>query len=78
MSLRGQRRGKSLWQKIIDVSLTDVSVLVKGIDEDSIEELERILLEADFGVDAAMDLVDELETAARRGRVKTEAQLREL
>ena len=78
MSLRGQRRGKSLWQKIIDVSLTDVSVLVKGIDEDSIEELERILLEADFGVDAAMDLVDELETSARRGRVKTEAQLREL
>ncbi len=78
MSLRGQRRGKSLWQKIIDVSLTDVSVLVKGIDEDSIEELERILLEADFGVDAATDLVDELETAARRGRVKTEAQLREL
>ncbi len=78
MSLRGQRCGKSLWQKIIDVSLTDVSVLVKGIDEDSIEELERILLEADFGVDAAMDLVDELETAARRGRVKTEAQLREL
>ncbi len=78
MSLRGQRRGKSLWQKIIDVSLTDVSVLVKGIDEDSIEELERVLLEADFGVDAAMDLVDELETAARRGRVKTEAELREL
>ncbi len=78
MSLRGQRRGKSLWQKLIDVSLTDVSVLVKGIDEDSIEELERVLLEADFGVDAAMDLVDELETAARRGRVKTEAELREL
>ena len=78
MSLRGQRRGKSLWQKIVDVSLTDVSVLVKGIDEDSIEELERVLLEADFGVDAAMDLVGELETAARRGRVKTEAELREL
>jgi len=78
MSLRGQRRGKSLWQKIVDVSLTDVSVLVKGIDEDSIEELERVLLEADFGVDAAMDLVDELETAARRGGVKTETELREL
>jgi fused signal recognition particle receptor len=51
---------------------------VKGIDDDSIEELERILLEADFGVDATMDLVEGLESAARRGRVKTEADLRGL
>jgi fused signal recognition particle receptor len=78
MSLRGQKRGRSLWQKIVDLSLTDVSVLVKGIDDDSIEELERILLEADFGVDAALDLVEDLESAARRGKVKTEAQLRDL
>ena len=78
MSLRGERPGRSLWQKIVDLSLTDVSVLVKGIDEQSIEELERVLLEADFGVDASMDLVEELESAARRGRVKTEAELREL
>ena len=78
MSLRGQRSGRSLWQKIVDLSLTDVSVLVKGIDDDSIEELERVLLEADFGVDATMDLVGELESAARRGTVKTEADLRAL
>ena len=78
MSLRGGGRGKSLWQRIVDVSLTDVSVLVKGIDDDTIENLERVLLEADFGVDATMDLVGELETAARRGKVKTEAGLKEL
>lgn len=78
MSLRGQGRERSLWQKIVDLSLTDVSVLVKGIDDDSIEELERVLLEADFGVDASMDLVEELESAARRGKVKTETELREL
>jgi fused signal recognition particle receptor len=78
MSLRGQPRSRSLWQKIVDLSLTDVSVLVKGIDDDSIEELERILLEADFGVDASMELVQDLESAARRGKVKTEADLRGL
>jgi len=71
-------RKKSLWQKIVDVSLTDVSVLVKGIDEHAIERLERVLLEADFGVDAALDLVDAMERAARRGSVKTEGDLREL
>jgi fused signal recognition particle receptor len=78
MSLRGQGRDRSLWQKIVDLSLTDVSVLVKGIEDDSIEELERIRLEADFGVEASMELVGELESAARRGKVKTEADLREL
>jgi fused signal recognition particle receptor len=71
-------RKKSLWQKIVDVSLTDVSVLVKGIDEDAIERLERVLLEADFGVDATVDLVEAMERAARRGSVKTEGDLREL
>lgn len=71
-------RKKSFWQKIVDISLTDVSVLVKGIDEDAIEELERVLLEADFGVDATVELVDALESAARRGSVKTEEDLRTL
>ena len=68
---------RSLWQKIVDISLTDVSVLVKGIDEDAIENLERVLLEADFGVDATMELVEDLERAARRAEVKTEAELRD-
>lgn len=71
-------RKKSLWQKIVDISLTDVTVLVKGIDEDTIENLERVLLEADFGIDATVELVDEMERAARRGSVKTERDLREL
>ena len=69
-------RKKSFWQKIVDISLTDVSVLVKGIDEDAIEQLERVLLEADFGVEATVELVDAMERAARRGTVKTEDDLR--
>lgn len=68
---------RSLWQKIVDVSLTDVSTLVKGIDEDSIETLEQVLLEADFGVDVTMELVEELERAAQRGKVKSESDLRD-
>lgn len=68
---------RSLWQKIVDVSLTDVSTLVQGIDDESIEALEQILLEADFGVDVTMELVEELERAALRGKVKSESDLRE-
>jgi len=76
----GRKREKglrSLWQKIVDVALTDVSTLVRGIDEASIEGLERVLLEADFGVDLTMDLVEELERAAQRGKVRTEGELKE-
>lgn len=70
---------RSLWQKIKDVATTDVGVLLEGgIDEDTVAHLERTLLEADFGVEATTDLVDELERAARGGQVETEAELRDL
>jgi fused signal recognition particle receptor len=53
-------------------------VLVKGIDGDAIESLERVLLEADFGIDATLELVEALEDAARRGAVKSETDLQRL
>lgn len=71
-------RNKSLWRRIVDLSLTDVSVLVRGINEETIEELERILLEADFGLNATGELIEELEQAARRGLVRSEDDLRRL
>jgi len=69
-------RQKSLWRRIVDLSLTDVSVLVRGIDEDTIDELERVLLEADFGFDATASIIEKLQRAARRGLVRTEDELR--
>lgn len=75
---QGKGRARSLWQKIVDVSLTDVSTLVRGIDEESIDALEQVLLEADFGVDVTMELVEELQRAAQRGKVKSETDLRAL
>jgi len=70
---------RSLWQKIKDVATTDVGVLMKGgIDEDTVAMLERTLLEADFGVEATTELIDELERAAKGGEVATEQELREL
>ncbi len=63
-----------LWSRIKRVALTDVSVLVKGLDTHMLESLERVLIEADFGP-AALDLVEELESLVRRGALKTEAQV---
>jgi len=64
-----------LWRRIQEVALTDVSVLVKGLDRDTLEQLERVLIEADFGP-AAFDLTEDLEQRLRRGTLRTEAAAR--
>lgn len=77
MDLKSERPKRSLWRKIVDFALTDVNTIVEGgIDQDAIERLEQVLLEADFGVDASMELIDGLERAAERGQIKGEDDLR--
>jgi fused signal recognition particle receptor len=64
---------RSLWQRIKDIALTDVSVALKGgVDAGSLERLEELLLEADFGVPTTLRLVADVERLAQRGDVKTE------
>ena len=64
----------TLWKKIKDIALTDVGVLVRGLDEGSLEKIEETLLAADFGVPATMRLVDLVESLSRGGKIKTEDQ----
>ncbi|HET7228819.1 MAG TPA: signal recognition particle-docking protein FtsY [Longimicrobium sp.] len=63
---------KSLWDRIVDVALTDVSVLVKGMDDGSLEALEETLIGADFGVPSTLRLVGVVETLAQRGVAKSQ------
>lgn len=64
---------KSLWQKIKDVALTDVTVIARGgAIQGSLESLEALLLEADFGVTTTMKLVADVEHQAKRGFIKTQ------
>src|ERR671937_2617299 len=64
---------RSLWQRIKDVALMDVGVLARGgVAPGSLERLEEILLEADFGVPTTVRLVEEVERRAQRGEVKTQ------
>jgi fused signal recognition particle receptor len=66
---------RSLWQRIKDVALADVNVLARGgVKAGSLDRLEEILLEADFGVPVTLRLVDEVKLLATRGDVKTEAE----
>jgi fused signal recognition particle receptor len=69
---RKEEGKKSLWDRIVDVALTDVSVLVKGMDEGSLEALEETLIAADFGVPATLRLVQVVETLAQRGVARSQ------
>ena len=71
----GDLPARSLWTRIKDVALTDVTAVARaGAIEGSLEKLEQILLEADFGVPTTMRLVAEIESEARRGLIKTQDQ----
>jgi len=62
---------KGLWQRVVDLALTDVRVVARGLDEISLGDLEERLLAADFGVPATLRLIDRAEEAMRRGRART-------
>lgn len=71
----GDVPSRSLWQRIKDIALADVTVLARGgVKAGSIDQLEEVLLEADFGVPVTLRLVDEVQRLALRGAVKTEAE----
>jgi len=60
---------RSLWERIKDVAMMDVGVLVRGgVSPGWLEQLEQLLLEADFGVPVTLLLVEEVE---RKGRSLT-------
>ncbi|HKH84572.1 MAG TPA: signal recognition particle-docking protein FtsY [Gemmatimonadales bacterium] len=67
---------QSLWSRIKQIALTDVGALMRGLNADDLENLERVLIEADFGVGATVELVQALEDDVRRGKLKTEADLK--
>jgi fused signal recognition particle receptor len=66
----------SVWSRIKRLALTDVGALMRGLNAEDLENLERVLIEADFGVAATVELTEALEDEVRRGRLKTEADLR--
>ena len=64
---------KSLWDRIKDIALADVTVLARGgVDQGSLEQLEELLIAADFGVPVTLRLVDVVEQLAERGVARSQ------
>src|SRR6478736_3413157 len=72
----GDPQKQSLWSRIKRIALTDVGAIMRGLNADDLERLERVLIEADFGVTATVELTQALEDEVRRGKLKTEADLK--
>jgi fused signal recognition particle receptor len=71
----GDVPARSLWTRIKDVALTDVTAIARaGGIQGALEQLEEVLLQADFGVATTMRLVAEIEGQARRGSIRTEEE----
>lgn len=60
----------------MDFALTDLRVAARGLDHETLEDLEDRLLAADFGVDATLRLIDRIEALERRGRIRGPEALR--
>ncbi len=64
---------RTLWGRIKEVALTDVSTFARGGQiQGSLDALEEILLAADFGVATTLRLAAAVESKAKRGLVKTQ------
>lgn len=65
-----------LWRRVKTLALTDVSALLPGRSADALEQLERVLVEADFGA-AAYELLDALAQELPRGALRSPDAVRE-
>jgi fused signal recognition particle receptor len=72
----GSGEKQSVWSRIKRIALTDVGALMRGLNAEDLENMERVLIEADFGVAATVELTQALEDEVRRGKLKTEADLK--
>ena len=43
-------RKKGLWKRVVDLALTDVRIIARGLDHASLDDLEETLLAADLGI----------------------------
>jgi fused signal recognition particle receptor len=74
---RMKDRNEGLWARLKRFALTDVGALARGLNADDLEQIERVLIEADFGVPATIELTQVLEDEVRKGKLKTEVDLRQ-
>ncbi len=70
LTRKGRGTRGSLWRRVVGLALPGFRPSARGLDAETLEDLEDRLLAADFGVEAALRLVDRVEALDRRGRIR--------
>ena len=76
LTRQGSGTRGSLWRRVVGFALPDLRPSARGLGAETLEDLEDRLLAADFGVEAALHLVDRVEALERRGRIRGPDALR--
>ncbi len=76
LTRKGSGTRGSLWRRVVGFALPDLRPSARGLGAETLEDLEDRLLAADFGVEAALRLVDRVEALERRGRIRGSDALR--
>ncbi|WP_101843858.1 signal recognition particle-docking protein FtsY [Halobacillus sp. Marseille-P3879] len=58
--------------------INDLVAKYRTVDEDFFEELEEVLISADVGVNAVMEMIEELEMEVKRRNIKDTVQVKEV
>ena len=74
MRVTSEKQG--LWSRLRRLATADVGAVLRRFNAQDLERIEQLLLEADFGVPATMELVATLEAGVRAGTLKTAEELR--
>lgn len=64
-----------LWSRLKRLATSDVGAMLRRFNAQDLEGIEQLLLEADFGVPATMELVAVLEAGVRAGTLKSAQDL---
>ena len=78
MDRMAHRRKPGLWSRIVDFALAGSRSRSGVLDDAAFERLEEALIEADFSVGLALDLVEAVRRSAERGGAATEGEVRDL
>ena len=68
--------GKGLAKTASAITSGVSAIFSKNLDEEFYEELEAILLQADMGVEATLEIIDDIRSVAKKQGIKTEEELR--
>ncbi|WP_053219695.1 signal recognition particle-docking protein FtsY [Virgibacillus senegalensis] len=72
------KEGLSKTRGSFSSKINDLMARYRKVDEDFFEDLEEILISADVGVTAVMDLIDELKMEVKRRNIKDSAEMKEV